>query len=185
MRILVVDDTRIILSVTEAILTQERHEVFTAANGGEGYAVFGDVRPDMVITDIEMPWQDGLSMMQLIRQTHPHVYTIYMTGNPGPYQRCLDAERDTYQASVVYKPFTRSDLLQAVTEVVMQPSPSRRALHPGNPLGSVDPTSYPPENRCLASLSAASFRRERGYEKIDRMVGLGSYLDASPAGGRG
>ena len=183
MKILVVDDTRIILSVIKAILTQEHHKVFTAANGGEGYAVFGDILPDMVITDIEMPWQDGLSMMQLIRQTHPHVYTLYMTGNPGPYQQCLDEERETYQAGVVDKPFTRSDLLQAINDVVIQPP--QTSLQPRNRLHTVSARSCHPANRCLASLSGASFRREPRYEKIDRVVGIGGYLGASPAGGRG
>jgi DNA-binding response OmpR family regulator len=52
MKILVVDDTRIILSVIEAILSQDHQAVFTAENGRAGYAAFYDILPDIVITDI-------------------------------------------------------------------------------------------------------------------------------------
>ena len=90
MKILVVDDTRIILSVVEAILTQEHQEVITASDGREGLRAFRTHRPDMIITDIEMPWLNGLSMVASIRRTHPKVLALYMTGNPGPYQHQLD-----------------------------------------------------------------------------------------------
>jgi len=85
MKILVVDDTRIILSVIEAILTQDHQDVFTADDGRAGYTAFYDILPDIVITDIEMPWQDGLSMMQSIRQTHPD-HGIVLTDDYNPVE---------------------------------------------------------------------------------------------------
>lgn len=167
MKILVVDDTRIILSVIEAILSQDHQAVFTAENGRAGYAAFYDILPDIVITDIEMPWQDGLSMMQSIRQTHPEMPTIYMTGNPGPYQERLDDEQQAYSVGIIHKPFTRTDLLRAVTDIQALPAPTpRRPLPPPQAIG---PTSYHPEKQHMASLSAASFQRERRYERIDRL----------------
>ena len=92
MKILVVDDTRIILSVIEAILNQQNQDVILASDGREGLREFRTHEPGMVITDIEMPWLDGLSMMKLIRQTHPQAFTLYMTGNPGPYHQELKKE---------------------------------------------------------------------------------------------
>ena len=40
MKILIVDDNTVILSVIEAILSQENHEVFIASNGVLGYNQF-------------------------------------------------------------------------------------------------------------------------------------------------
>lgn len=183
MKILVVDDTRIILSVIEAILAQDHHAVFTADNGRAGYVAFYEILPDIVITDIEMPWQDGLSMMQSIRQTHPDISTIYMTGNPGPYQQRLDDERKAYSAGVVNKPFTRTDLLRAVIDI--RALPARASRQPLNPPRAIGSTSCHPEKHRMASLSAASFKRERPYEKNDYLFTAGDYFAGSHADSRG
>jgi len=168
MKILVVDDTRIILSVVEAILTQERHAVFIAADGHEGYDAFVKILPDMVITDIEMPWQDGLSMMRVIRQKQYDVATLYMTGNPGPYQQHLDREQATYGAETILKPFTRSELLQAVADVAMHTSRARTPFRPAPPQPTGESTTRHPVRCGTASLSAASFQQECRYGKAHR-----------------
>jgi DNA-binding NarL/FixJ family response regulator len=139
----------------------------------------------MVITDIEMPWQDGLSMMQSIRRTHPEVFTLYMTGNPGPYHQRLSEEAHTYAAGLLYKPFTRSDLLRVMTDVVTRPSSGRRPLAACISPEAVDPSFSHPAKHDLASLSAASFQREHRHEKIDRLFADDNHLDGIRAGGRG
>lgn len=183
MKILVVDDTRIILSVVEAILTQEQHAVFIAADGREGYDAFIKILPDVVITDIEMPWQDGLSMMRAIRQKHPGVATLYMTGNPGPYQQHLDREHANYGAETILKPFTRSDLLRAVAEVAIQTSHARMPFRPAlsqHPGGS----TARPQVRCgTTPLSAASFQQECRYGKDFRFIGDSGNFDGIFADG--
>ena len=163
MKILVVEDTRIILSVIETILTQDKHEVYTASDGRAGTNAFYEVLPEMVVTDIEMPWLDGLSMMNVIRKTHPDVYTIYMTGNPGHYQQRLEEAQKTYPSVVVPKPFTRGDILRAVTDAVMQPSPVREpAVQP------LHKEAHPLQGRKgtgIQSLSCARFQ-ERHHHAI-------------------
>jgi CheY-like chemotaxis protein len=134
MKMLVVDDTRIILSVVEAILTQDHQEVFTATNGKEGLAAFYDIRPDIVITDIEMPWLDGLSMMQSIRQTHADTSVIYMTGNPGPYQQRLADEQKAHDAG---------GLVQTLHPYRTDPGRDRRRL-PETETASIYPSAAPP-----------------------------------------
>jgi len=167
MKILVVDDTRIILSVIEAILSRDHQEVFTAPDGRAGSEMFYTLLPDMVITDIEMPWRDGLSMMKHIRKTHPNVYTIYMTGNPGPYHQRLMEEQRHYAAGIINKPFTRTELLQAVDDAARQVSTARSPHRPIHPQWSNRMGSDHLAKQSMASLSAASFREERCYAKTD------------------
>lgn len=185
MKMLVVDDTRIILSVVEAILTQDRQEVFTATNGKEGLAAFYDIRPDIVITDIEMPWLDGLSMMQAIRQTHADTSVIYMTGNPGPYQQRLADEQVAHDAGILYKPFTRNDLIRAVTDAALQGLKPHPFIRPQHHPRVTDTTSNHVVRHDMASLSAASFQGERRYEKTDRFFTDGGYFANSHAGSHG
>jgi DNA-binding NtrC family response regulator len=185
MKILVVDDTRIILSVIEAILSQEHQDVITAGDGREGCRAFHRHAPEMVITDIEMPWQDGLSMMQSIRRTHPEIRTIYMTGNPGPYQQRLRDEAHRYAARLLLKPFTRSDLLRTMTDVVTFEAPDRQSADLPCSTGAAEPSLRKPTQYDLASLSAASFQRERRYEKMDRPFIDDHHAGGIRAGGRG
>jgi len=185
MKMLVVDDTRIILSVIEAILTQDHQEVFTATNGKEGLAAFYDIRPDIVITDIEMPWLDGLSMMQSIRQTHAETSVIYMTGNPGPYQQRLDDEQKTHCAGILYKPFTRTDLIRAVTDAAFQGLKPPPFIRPLLDPRVTDATCNHVARHDMASLSAASFRGGRRYQKTDRFFTDGGYFADSHTGSHG
>ncbi|GEM_PF-734097 len=183
MKILVVDDTRIILSVVEAILTQEQHTVFIASDGHEGYDTFVKILPDMVITDIEMPWQDGLSMMRVIRQKQYDIATLYMTGNPGPYQQHLDREHANYGAETILKPFTRSDLLRAVADVAIQSAHAPMSFRPVPPQPTGESTARHPVRCGTASLSAASFQQERRYGKANRFFNDSDNFDGILAGG--
>lgn len=185
MKILVVDDTRIILSVIEAILTQENQEIITASDGREGLRAFRTHQPEMIITDIEMPWQNGLSMMASIRRTHPKVLTLYMTGNPGPYQHQLKEEADAFGAGLLHKPFTRSDLIQAITAVANRESSARHRCASPGPRPAMGQTTNNTAMHDLASLSAADFQREHRYEKFHRPFVDGHYLDGIRAGSRG
>lgn len=185
MKILVVDDTRIILSVIETILTQEHHDVITASDGREGYRVFCSHRPEMIITDIEMPWQDGLSMMASIRQMQPEVFTLYMTGNPGPYHQRLEDDAELYGAGLLNKPFTRNDLLRAMSHVITQASWGRRSAASGGPLTSAGVSARVPAKQDLASLSTANFERKRCYAKVNRLYADDRFVGGFRAGGRG
>lgn len=53
----------------------------TAANGAEGYSVFRNIRPDIVITDIRMPVMDGLEMLKLVQSLNPAVSTVVLTSH--------------------------------------------------------------------------------------------------------
>ncbi|MDJ0812028.1 MAG: response regulator [Desulfobacterales bacterium] len=163
MKILIVDDNTVILSVIEAILSQENHEVFSGSNGVLGYNQYLNIRPDLVVTDIEMPWQDGISMVQSIRRHAPLVRTLYMTGNPGPYLASLKLEQRCHPVGVLHKPFTRSALLRAINDVaLLEISPamvrqtSGRAAVPNH------------KKRFRESLSRAKFKVEGLYERAER-----------------
>ena len=159
MKILIVDDNTVILSVIEAILTQENHEVFIGSNGVLGYNQFLNMRPDLVVTDIEMPWQDGISMVQAIRRHAPMVRTLYMTGNPGPHLASLKMEQRCHPVGVLYKPFTRSAFLRAVHDVaLLEARPARTRPAPCK-------TEEARTQRFRESLYRAKFKVEGIYEK--------------------
>jgi two-component system, sensor histidine kinase and response regulator len=66
-RILIVDDSPEILSITEAILSSAGYEVITYTNGLIALQIMELMPPDLVILDINMPEIDGYEMTKQIR----------------------------------------------------------------------------------------------------------------------
>jgi two-component system, chemotaxis family, chemotaxis protein CheY len=66
-RILAVDDSRTLREMLFDCLTGAGHEVFTARDGAEGLAALRAHRPDIVITDLNMPVMDGLDFIEAAR----------------------------------------------------------------------------------------------------------------------
>jgi signal transduction histidine kinase/ActR/RegA family two-component response regulator len=67
LRVLVVDDDLDALDLATAILTGARAHVRACQSAAEALIVFRDWRPDVLIADIEMPGEDGLSLIRKIR----------------------------------------------------------------------------------------------------------------------
>ncbi len=55
-------------------------KVTTAASGNEALALLGQKRFDVVLTDIHMESPGGLELTRLIREKHPHIDVIILTG---------------------------------------------------------------------------------------------------------
>lgn len=61
-RILIVDDESHILHVLSLKLGKAGYEVLTAVDGEEGLHMARESKPDLVITDIQMPYMTGLEL---------------------------------------------------------------------------------------------------------------------------
>jgi two-component system, chemotaxis family, chemotaxis protein CheY len=71
MRILAIDDTKSLRDLLAATLRGAGHEVVEAADGREGLDQFDAHRPDLVISDLNMPNCDGIEFTRAARQ-RPH-----------------------------------------------------------------------------------------------------------------
>jgi DNA-binding NtrC family response regulator len=78
--ILILDDEPGIRKLLRLTLEREGHTVIEAANGLEGVALFGERRPDLVISDVAMPGLDGISAMRQIKAIDPTAPVVMMTG---------------------------------------------------------------------------------------------------------
>jgi cyclic di-GMP phosphodiesterase len=66
-RILAVDDEPQNLKLIQEILCSDRCEVFTAANGKEGYEKVLQIEPDLVLLDVIMPEMDGYELCHRLK----------------------------------------------------------------------------------------------------------------------
>lgn len=81
MRLLLVDDEQRFLSTTSALLEKRGIETFTATSGYDAIRVLEASQIDVVILDVKMPGIDGLEVLRHIKQKHPLVEVIMLTGH--------------------------------------------------------------------------------------------------------
>jgi len=116
-KVLVVDDERAMSGLIKEMIEMEGiYRVRMAANGEEGYVISLHFVPDIIITDIQMPVKNGLEMVKDIRVDHPGIRTIYMSADLIRYQTLLEEEKRKYHVSFLEKPFSKLELVGALSE---------------------------------------------------------------------
>jgi two-component system response regulator AtoC len=79
-KILVVEDDKISRRIIREILSRSGYEVFEAEDGAQGLEAFKANKPDLVLTDYQMPVMNGLRVLSEIRNLQPAVPVIMLTG---------------------------------------------------------------------------------------------------------
>ncbi|HCC46789.1 MAG TPA: DNA-binding response regulator [Elusimicrobia bacterium] len=81
-RALIVDDDAELLGILKKYLENHGLEVITAANGAEALAAAPSGKPDIIITDVEMPRMDGLTLCRRVKDNKvlSDIPVIIMTG---------------------------------------------------------------------------------------------------------
>lgn len=112
-RILLVDDEPNVCRAIVRLLRDEPLEFFTAASAEEAISIINQHSVDAVISDENMGGMRGTHFLAWLKQAHPHVVRILLTGQPTE----ATAVRATYEGKVDYfltKPVSQIVLLQAV-----------------------------------------------------------------------
>jgi two-component system response regulator AtoC len=81
LKILVVDDEKLIRWSFLKNLEQEGYEVFSAASGEEGLEIVKQELPDLAILDIRLPGKDGIEILKEIKEVNPATLAIMMTAH--------------------------------------------------------------------------------------------------------
>lgn len=79
-RILIVDDEEIVVRSCLRILSADEFEIDSACNGLEAMAKVAEHDYDMLILDIKMPKMNGIEVLQRVKETHPDIDVIMITG---------------------------------------------------------------------------------------------------------
>lgn len=72
------DDDKTRVSMEEILKLLFGH-VYVAQNGQEGFEVFENAKPDLIISDVSMPFMSGIEMAQKIRTTNQNIPIILFT----------------------------------------------------------------------------------------------------------
>lgn len=119
-RILLIDDDDMVRKTFRMILEDAGHTVQDAPDGHQGAQRFRAERPDLVITDIFMPEQEGIETILQLRQADASLPIIAITG--GSFAaRDLDRAARLGATKTLAKPITPKALLAAVA-ACLQPA---------------------------------------------------------------
>jgi pilus assembly protein CpaE len=136
-KILIVDDDPNVQRLLQYTLKQEGYEVITAADGAEGFRLWGTDHPALILLDVMLPKLDGYQVAAKIRQEEgqsAHVPIIMLTAEREVEQkvRGLRAGADDY----LIKPFHPAELLARIKSLLARFAP-RDALVGRPPLGRI------------------------------------------------
>lgn len=79
-RILVIDDEKVIREGVERALGKRGYQITQAEDGNKGLELLKENEFDIVLTDLMMPGMDGFAVLDWIRENQPHVQVIVITG---------------------------------------------------------------------------------------------------------
>ncbi len=119
MTILVAEDEPMLLKTIELKLKKEGYEVIATADGREAIEKIEASSPDMVITDIMMPFSSGLEIISLVRQKIKKKIPIIILSAIEQEKVVLEAFElgaDDY----ITKPFSLNELTIRVKKLMIQ-----------------------------------------------------------------
>jgi CheY-like chemotaxis protein len=127
-RVLVVEDDGTISLVVKYFLELEGFEVLTAKDGASGLETLRRERPQLVVTDCNMPGMDGMSMVKALRAdpSTRDIAVLMLTSEEG-----VDKETEALAAGVddyIVKPVEPRRLAARVKSVLMRSKDRREAV---------------------------------------------------------
>jgi CheY-like chemotaxis protein len=107
------EDTRYALAM---LFRMEGFEVITAADGEEAYYQALGERPDLIVTDINMPKVDGLSLIKMIREDG-RIESIPIVAVSAVDKKNLSQAKELGAVAVAQKPIEYDQFLSLIAQV--------------------------------------------------------------------
>lgn len=116
MRVLIAEDEALIRMDLREMLAEEGHEVIgEARDGAEAIARVRELRPDIVFMDVKMPGTDGLEAARVIGEERLAPVVMVTAFSQQEY---IEGATAAGAMAYVVKPFTRADIVPAMTIAV-------------------------------------------------------------------
>lgn len=117
-KVLIVDDERIIREGISRLIDWERHGfalIGIAKNALEALDQIHSQEPHIVITDIKMPIMDGLALIKQVKESHPGILFVVLSGY-GEFELANEAMRSGVRHYLL-KPCNEDEILAVLNEV--------------------------------------------------------------------
>jgi len=117
-RIMTVDDSPSIRQLVAATLQRGGHEVQQAATGVEGLELAKKVGFQVIISDVNMPEMDGITLVKALRKLAPYKFTplLLLTTEMDPEKK--KQAKEAGATGWLVKPFNPEQLVATVARVL-------------------------------------------------------------------
>jgi CheY-like chemotaxis protein len=119
-KVLVVDDEIHIVHVVAIKLRNNGYEVISADNGAEGLKLALGEKPDIIVTDYQMPVMTGVELVQKLRQHEETKDTPVIMLTARSFAIPQEQQEDLRIAGCLSKPFSPKELLGNIEDVLYQ-----------------------------------------------------------------
>lgn len=114
--VLIVDDEEDLRFIARDVLEQQGYSVLEATDGLAALkAVEQGLKLDLIITDLMMPEMNGAELIERIRQTHPDMKFIIISGSSN--RTLIEKGVADTTIPLLIKPFNLDDLVQYVDHI--------------------------------------------------------------------
>lgn len=118
-RVLIVDDDPLVLGTMKVAVEEAGYTVATAENGKKAMSEITRELPDLVVTDLIMPTQEGVETILAIRKTAPTLPIIAISGGGRlDAVSLLDVAQKFGAVATLKKPFPPSELINTISRIL-------------------------------------------------------------------
>ncbi|WP_291778265.1 response regulator [Cecembia sp.] len=116
-QILVIEDDRLISSLVTFKLKKEGYNITVATNGKEGINLFNTVSPDLLITDVLVPREDGVEIIDYVKEKKPDCPVIVLS-TEGDKEDFVKEALNSGASDHMAKPFHPNELASRVRNLM-------------------------------------------------------------------
>ncbi len=115
LKILIVEDEKKLASLLKESILDSFFKVIIAKDGDEGLKKYNSFKPDIIITDIMMPFCDGLEMTQKIKELDENIPIIVLSAHSDKEKllKAIDLGINKY----FIKPFDPEELIEHINKI--------------------------------------------------------------------
>jgi len=116
MKILVVDDERIVLDSCQRVLEADGFEVLLVTSVDKGIKVIEDENPALILIDVKMPERNGMDLLREVKEKWSDIPVVVMSGYCTT--ETIRKAGKMGAARFIAKPFTPNELLETIYQII-------------------------------------------------------------------
>ncbi len=117
-KILLIEDDKVIQKIVEFLLKKEGYEIEIAGDGDLGMKKIIEMQPDLIITDIMLPYKSGLEITSFAKNNYPKIPIIIVSALGKEDLTIIEAFKLGVD-DLIAKPFNPIELILRVKRFLM------------------------------------------------------------------
>jgi two-component system, chemotaxis family, chemotaxis protein CheY len=118
-KILIIDDVASIRNIVASVLQKSGHRVFQAGSGDEALQIAQGRRVHLVITDINMPGMNGITLIERLRVIEHFRSTPIVVLAKGAKDENIENAKKAGGTDWIAKPFTEESLNNKINQILV------------------------------------------------------------------